>query len=44
MIASISLAMVPTLSYRMGQLGESVHNVLAGILKRDLYEIVHIEY
>jgi len=43
MIASISLATVPTLNYLMGQLGGSVRNVLAGILKRNLYEIVHIE-
>jgi len=36
--------MVPTLNYPMGQLGGSVHNVLAGILKRNLYEIVQIDY
>jgi len=41
MIASISLSMVPTLNYRMEQPGGSVRNVLAGILKRNLYEIVH---
>jgi len=44
MIASISLSMVPTLNYRMEQPGGSVRDVLAGILKRNLYEIVHIEY
>lgn len=43
MVASISLATVPTLNYLMRQLRGSVHNVLAGILKRNLYEIVYIE-